>query len=164
MKILHITQGLNVLLDDEDFEWASQYKWAAENHKHTFYASRTAILDGKYIRIRMHREILGFVHGDGKLVDHKNRNGLDNRRENLRAATRRFNGHNGKMKSLNTSGFRGVSWCKQTEKWLSRIRLGGKRYNLGRYIDEIEAATVYDTAASHYYRKDAVLNFPGRAL
>lgn len=160
MKEIPLTQNKVALVDDEDYDRLAQFKWSAENHGHTFYASRATTINGKRIHIRMHREILGFIHGDGTLGDHKNRNGLDCRRDNLRPATKQLNGHNGNMKKANTSGYRGVSFCKQTGKWLSRIRLGGQRRNLGRYVDKITAAVAYDEAAFHHYGKDAVLNFP----
>ena len=97
----------------------------------------------------MHRWITGPPRGIE--IDHINQNKLDNRRENLRLSTRSKNMHNAKMSTLNTSGHKGVHWSKSNKKWQVRIRVEGKRINLG-YFDKIEeAAIAYIKAEEVYY-------------
>ena len=74
-----------------------------------------------------------------KTIDHINGDKLDNRIENLRAATVGQNQHNRKTNANNTSGYKGVSWNKGCNKWLSQIKLEGKRIHLG-YFDNLEEA------------------------
>lgn len=87
-----------------------------------------------------HRILMGFPPCD---VDHVNNNGLDNRKLNLRLATRSQNAFNTKIKSSNTSGYKGVSFCKLTGKWVARIRLDGTYKNLGRFDTPEKAHEAY---------------------
>lgn len=105
----------------------------------------------------MHRFILDAPHG--MEVDHKNGDGLDCRRENMRLATRKQNAFNRKRPSVNTSGFKGVTLVKPTGKWLAQIEVGGKNMHLGTYESKIEAARAYDKAAIKYHGEFARLNF-----
>jgi hypothetical protein len=77
-----------------------------------------------------------------KTIDHINGDRLDNRIENLRAVTANQNQHNRKLNSNNTSGFKGVSWCKRDNKWKAAIKLEGKKINLGRFNTPEEADAV----------------------
>jgi hypothetical protein len=97
---------------------------------------------------------------DGFTVDHADRNSLNNQLSNLRLATRSQQGHNQRLRSTNTSGYRGVTWDKQMGKWQARIMVNGKRIHLGFYADPKEAALAYDAAAKIHYGEFAVLNFP----
>jgi hypothetical protein len=93
-----------------------------------------------YKSYRAHRLI--FLMHKGylpKTIDHINGDKLDNRIENLRAATVGQNQHNRKTNANNTSGYKGVSWNKGCNKWLSQIKLEGKRIHLG-YFDNVEEA------------------------
>jgi hypothetical protein len=93
-----------------------------------------------YKSYRAHRLI--FLMHKGylpKTIDHINGDRLDNRIENLRAATVGQNQHNRKTNANNTSGYKGVSWNKACKKWLSQIKLEGKRIHLG-YFDNVEEA------------------------
>jgi hypothetical protein len=108
----------------------------------------------------MHRTILGAPQGH--MVDHINRDGLDNRRINLRAATRAQNACNAiKRHSIrSTSQFKGVHWDKARSRWAAQIKKLGKVTNIGRFISEEDAARAYDTAAKKVYGEFARLNFP----
>ena len=81
----------------------------------------------------MHREILGLTKGDGIITDHKNRNGLDNRRSNLRAVDYTINNRNHGVYSHNTSGHNGVCWDSRQGKWRALIAINRKQIHLGYY-------------------------------
>lgn len=89
--------------------------------------------DGKYL----HRLLVAAPEGVD--VDHINGNGLDNRYENLRLATRQQNIANKRMSKNNTSGYKGVSWCKSKQKWRAVVKVCGSQLNLG-YFDSPELA------------------------
>jgi HNH endonuclease len=98
----------------------------------------------------------------GEVVDHINGDTLDNRRSNLRICTNRQNLLNRKKPSNNTSGFVGVHWNKQKNKWHTRINDRGHNYHVG-YFDKPEfGALAYDWAASILYGEYARLNFPNK--
>ena len=135
-KRIPLTQGQFALVDDEDYEVLGKHKWRALKISNTYYAARSKIA------VFMHREILGLAPGDGKITDHKNRNGLDNRRQNLHIVSHLENCHNPSMHPHNTSGHTGVYWDKAEENWHARIVANKKQIHLGRYSnveDAIEA-------------------------
>lgn len=89
---LTLTMGMVAIVDDADYKWLSRWKWCAhQTTRGVFYVRRGASRNGKIQSILMHRQIMGLVVGDGKEVDHINRNPLDNRRCNLRLVTRKEN-------------------------------------------------------------------------
>ena len=125
------------LVDAVDSDWLNQWRWSFQGG----YAYRTVRLDGGKRRspIYMHRAILGLSAGDGFECDHKNRDRLDNRRENLRKVPKGVNIQN-QMGRVRTSAHRGVAWDKQRCKWESYLSVRGKKVKLGRFASEIEAA------------------------
>ena len=86
-----LTKGKVAIVDADDYEWLSQWKWSARFCNSIWYAVRGSTCGGKRKDFSMHREILGLRAGDGREVDHINRNSLDNRRINLRVSTRKEN-------------------------------------------------------------------------
>ena len=104
----------------------------------------------------MHRIILNL--GGEKECDHKNGDGLDNRRENLRICSHRENQFNRKKSKNNISGYKGVSWSKKSRKWRTCIQINNKTKHLGLFIDKIQAAIIYNKAAKNLYGKFANLN------
>jgi hypothetical protein len=155
-----LTQGKYAIVDPEDFERLNKHKWHAVRQNNTFYAIRCTGPAKKTTYIRMHREI---IHPPRHLVvDHINHNGLDNRKANLRSATRAQNNYNRliiKRKGA-SSKYKGVAWKEDRKKWRARIHFNGKLIFLGYFKDEIQAAKAYDIAAKKYYGRFACLNFP----
>ena len=150
MKRIQLTQGHAAIVDDEDYELLSRFKWHFHRVKGREYGyARTS---GKN-KILMHRLLLDAVQ-----VDHANGNRLDNRRENLRSATQSQNGTNRGCRADNTSGYKGVSFNKATQKWHAYIKHSQKRYHLGFYATPEEAAQAYNIAASRLFGEFAAFN------
>lgn len=84
------------------------------------------------------------------MIDHINQVKSDNRIENLRIANSSENAKNRKICSNNTSGCMGVTWCKSSNRWVSRITIDGKRINLGRYAVYCDAVNARKNAEALY--------------
>jgi hypothetical protein len=150
--------GQFAILDQKDYERLSKFKWYIKGSFGKFYAAINYKYDSKQTKtVSMHREIMSAPAG--LLVDHKNRDGLDNRRANLRLATYSQNNCN-KLKRENTSSqFAGVCFNKRGKRWGASIGNKGKRLFLGYFDSQIEAAKAYDEAAKKYHGEFARLNF-----
>ena len=154
-----LTQGKYAIVDPEDYERLSRHKWHLNMDVHTNYACRNIMIGPKKVQIKMHREILKPPRH--LFVDHINHNGLDNRKANIRLATRSQNSWNRISHKLNTSSrYKGVHWHIHSKKWVARIGVNGRRIALGYYDDQVEAAKAYDKAAKKHHGEFAVLNFP----
>lgn len=161
MKEIRLTQGKVALVDDADYAYLIGCKWYAINRYGDVWHAYTPVkhtITGKQTTLYIHRLIM--IATPSQEIDHKNGNGLDNRRSNLRIVTRRQNQQNQRPQRNASSIYKGVSWDKSTGKWIAIIKADGKQYNLGRFRDEIKAATVYDNAARYYFGEFAYLNFP----
>jgi len=140
MVEIPMTRGFVALVDDDDVDLAA-HNWFSSGCGGGIYAARMIVSDGKRRSLHMHRvvaERMG-LSLDGCLVDHINGNPLDNRRTNLRVASKAVNARNSRTPSTNTSGYRGVSFYKKTGKWRAYIKHDDKTYWLGHY-ENIEDA------------------------
>lgn len=158
MKQIRLTRGLFALVDDDVFEWASKFKWFAHWRGSAFYAARTEYSPngGKCKTISLHREILSAAVGT--LVDHKDRDTMNCRRENLRFADRAGSARN--RSPFKGRKFKGVFFRKDKLRWRAGIGVNWKMIWLGHFDSDIEAAKAYDIAARKHFGKFAVLNFP----
>ena len=153
---IKLTKGKVAIVDDEDYEELSRYSWQAAKSYRVWYAQRSVRVDGRMLTIRMHCQLLKWYKG----IDHRNGDGLDNRRKNLRRATQSKNMQNVRKRSGVTSRYLGVSWDRVNSKWVARARVAGKQANLGRFTEEIEAAAAYDRAVRKHHGPGARTNFP----
>ncbi len=147
-------------IDEADAELVSQYRWHPHvlQDRQIIYAYASKSVGGKHKNIKMHRLIMGLdsVHS----IDHINTDGLDNRRSNLRFATRGQNGTNRSSVPNSSSRFKGVNWHKGGQKWRATITACGKFRHLGMFDNEEDAARSYDVAALLQWGEFARLNFP----
>lgn len=147
----------SALVDDEDYELVSQYRWQLDN---AGYAKRGWGENGRIYIERMHRLIMGAPPFEGAQVDHINGDRLDNRRINLRWATRRQNLGNSRRPSNNTSGYKGVSWDEARGMWRADITTSiGRRKFLGYFGTPEKAASAYDGAAIDCFGEFAKTNY-----
>jgi hypothetical protein len=165
--------GLFALVDAEDFERVGVHRWHLKRKKSQpgrYYAQRTIRLGSGRKAPKttslLHREVLGAQQFE--IIDHRNGDGLDNRRENLRRTDIRGNATNVIFsKNRKLGGFKGVSWNANAAKWQASICAGEVRPNgkrkqiyLGLFLDPAEAARAYDAAAREHFGEFAALNFP----
>lgn len=173
MKIIPVNSPKHgyheILVDDEDFDLVTKYKWSIRKNRNTFYATKTLYINGKYKNLQMHRLILGIT--DPKiLVDHENHNGLNCQKYNIRVCTRSQNNSNSSSRKNSTSQYLGVCLLvrKRTLKtgkiatyycWAAQIRINKRQTRLGLFQNEIDAAKCYDKYAKIHHKEFANLNF-----
>jgi hypothetical protein len=144
-----LTQGYEATIDAVDVPLVEGFNWRAQVNCNcrTVYASRYAGLNR--CALLLHRAIMG--DPDGMQVDHIDGNGLNNCRSNLRTATNHQNRLNSRRRRDNTSGFKGVSLRKTTNRWKAEITMNGKAHHLG-YFDTREAAyAAYVNASTQHH-------------
>lgn len=147
------------LVDESDFEYLSQFTWHILRTGYVIrrvYHGYTDKKQNKFDIILMHREIMKAPKG--MEVDHINQDPLDNRRSNLRLATHKQNMQNRPMQRNNKSGYVGVAWKKDRNKWRAEVRTNGKSLHLGYFDDLQEAITCRDTRVKELHGEFAVLN------
>jgi hypothetical protein len=150
-----IISGVEVLLDYEDEKRLSKYNYHRSksilNQTGRSYFVRFIRINGKEKSTLLHRDVMYCVPGDKKVVDHKNGNTLDCRKENLRICTNQENIRNQKLSRNNTSGYKGVGWDKTNRKWVARIKVNMKLISLGTYKRIEDAANAYAEASKKYH-------------
>lgn len=153
MKEIPLSNGGAATIDDEDFDVLSLSRWRKFRSRRAFYVQATS---GPHRWKLMHRVVLRAVLGE--MIDHKNRNGLDNRKENLRRCTSSQNNGNRAKHAKNgkTSPYKGVCYDKKQRKFLAQI----SHQKFGRFDSEVAAARAYDEAARAKWGVFARLNFP----
>lgn len=148
MKEIPLTQGKVALVDDSDYEELNKHKWYAHRHatKGRFYARRNTTINGERITIRMHRQLLGIGEDSKVLTDHLDNNGLNNQRNNIRITNTFGNQWNKGKQINNTSGYKGISWHKQRQKWYASIKTNNQLIYLGVFVDINDAVAAYKQA------------------
>jgi hypothetical protein len=153
MKQIHLASGHVALIDDDDLERVSLYKWRAQPHPTTVYV----VAHGKPKGLRLHRFVMNAP--DGVIVDHINGNGLDCRKNNLRFATYSQNSQNSQRRRHSLSQYKGITWVPARQRWVAQIWINNRRERLGIFTNEIDAAKTYDAAALFYFGEFARVNF-----
>lgn len=145
MRRIKLSKGYSAIVDDEDYEYLSRWKWFAQKMAHTVYAARKPWIaggKGKSTKIFMHRIIAKTP--SNLQTDHKDGDGLNNRRSNLRSVTRSDNTFNRvKWRKGCESKYRGVYLDKRDGVWFSNITINGKSIYIGRFKKEKDAAIAY---------------------
>ncbi len=162
MGEIQLTRGQITLVDDEDYDYLTQWKWCAlyNTSTKTYYVVRNQT-HGEYESydtrkmFLMHRVILQV--DNSYQVDHVNHNTLDNRKENLRLATISENLRNRNKPKNNKSGYKGVSWKSRDKVWAAQIKIGGKSIYLGSYTTPEDAYDAYKKAAIELHGEFAKL-------
>lgn len=159
------------LIDKEDYPRVKDIRWSLRVEGHaiyahtniphpngTWYRSSSGKRRRRMATVLMHRLIANSPKG--KVTDHINHNGLDNRKSNLRVCTIAENTRNQQRQKGSTSIYKGVYWYKARKKWQAEIMFKGKRIYIGRFTDEKEAARASDAKAKELHGEYAYLNFP----
>lgn len=152
MKIIISTNGKEILVDDADYPQLCKLPWSFDKIGGVVYR-------GKSIAYIMSRVIMGLGFGDKRVVDHIDHNQANNQRNNLRICTQSQNRANSRKQKEASSKYKGVSYKKATKKWRAQIGINGKKVHLGDFIDELDAAAAYDTAALEHFGEFALTNF-----
>jgi len=157
MNKISLTKGAHCIVDESLFIELNKYKWhlSKDGYAARWQGKAEGFLVKKYIF--MHNQIMGPAPVD-KMIDHLNRNKLDNRMANLEFKTNQENSLNKDLTSSNKSGYRGVHWCKVYKKWMAQIKVKGKQIYLGRFDNKKDAAIAYNTAAKTFHKEHANLN------
>ena len=145
---------LQALVDDEDYELVSTFNWSVSKSNNVIYARTEVLIQGRRVCFFMHRFILGVC--SELFTDHRNGNGLDNRKENLRICDASSNAKNRKLNSDNSTGYKGVTF--EFGKYRAIIHNNKKKIHLGMFSTPVEAALAYDEAANKLHGEFARTN------
>lgn len=150
---IRLSRELVAVVNESDEPILSAHKWYAKPDGNTFYA--VTRVNGK--TTYMHRLLLGSAVAT--FVDHKDGNGLNNARSNLRECTKAENSRNASKRRDGSSPYKGVSWYRWTGRWVARIQVDNKAKHLGYFSSAELAAMAYDIAARDLFGDFAKVNF-----
>src|SRR3989304_3991655 len=158
MKEIILASGHKVSFDDKDFDLVSAYNWYLCKSKNERLYARGRLKINPRIRVQMHRLIVDLLPNED--VDHKDDDGLNNQKDNLRKCSRSQNLQNKRKfpKDFSTSQYKGVCWDKVNQNWKSRIYIEGRRICIGNFNSEIIAAIAYNNAARSFFGDFARIN------
>lgn len=163
MKQIELTRNIYTLVDDEDYDLVSQYKWQATWDGYHWYAVTGPNKKTTNKLLRMHRLIMNAQ--PGQEVDHKfhYEDYVDNQKINLRLCTRTENNWNRRkyfahVGKSTSSQYKGVSWHRQRQKWQAQINENKKLVYIGLFSNETEAARAYNAMAIKHFGEFALLN------
>lgn len=152
MREILLENGGVTRVDDEDYGFLTQFGWHRHKTRWNNYVRRH-----RPTPIYIHRLLLSSP--EGVLVDHRDGDGLNNQRSNLRLATPLQNSQNYRRSREGcTSQYKGVCWAKTTSNWKAQIKVNGKSLTLGYFDSELEAALAYNEAALKYHGEFACPN------
>lgn len=165
-KVIDLPGGFSTIIDEEDYNEISLFKWKTLKTKKKIYVVRSMNkpekdqnnINKQYVSVLLHRQIMKC--GPDDYVDHINGNSLDNRKSNLRVCSNSCNLSNRSKQSNNKSGYKGVIKRKDCNRFEAAIRKDNYSHRLGLYKTIKEAAIAYDLASLYLYKEFAYLNFP----
>jgi hypothetical protein len=153
---IELTQGYHALLDDEDFARVAAYSWHVAKRRGRRYAVANVGRGAAKTTVYLHRLVLDAP--PGVEVDHRDGEGLNNTRANLRACTHTENMCNAQPRRGGSSRYKGVFWCATRGRWLARVKLSGRTRQVGTFTSERAAALAYNAAARALHGEFARLN------
>ena len=157
MKIILSTNGYQIQVDDCYYEYLNQFNWGIDNKGYPISGMNKG--SGSYFGL--HRVVAELAGMDtSNLIDHKDRNPLNNQVSNLRPANKSQNCSNAIKSPGQYSEYRGVSYNKRRGKYTAQIKKQMRKVHLGTFENELDAAKAYDKAAVEHFGEFAVLNFP----
>lgn len=161
VKIPLVNTDKYAVVDDGDYKLVSRFNWHLKTKKGRHYARCKMFMgyiDGKSVGCSMYLHRL-IMRPSGKMqIDHKDHNSLNCKRENMRECTNGQNKQNSRSCKNTTSIYKGVYWNKRVKKWQAQIKTKSKRFYLGAYNCEKEAAIAYDKAAKFLFGEFACTN------
>jgi hypothetical protein len=155
-RLIELTQRQYAIVWESDYLWLMEHRWQAKKHAGGFYACRSTRSKGKCRYISMHREIIGLKDGSVLTGDHYDPwNTLDNRRANIRPATRAQNQSNRRIGKNNKTGCKGI--YPSGSRWRVRMYANGESIELGTVDSKAEAIEVYHAGILKHHGKFARL-------
>lgn len=145
-----LTQGYWATIDVADVHLVEGLSWTPIVRKHTVYVYRKSSSPNPRT-VLLHRLVMG--DPAGMRVDHRDGDGLNNTRKNLRIATSAQNNRNQRMTERNTSGFKGVSWHKRDQKWRACIHVNNRYVHLGNFSKIEDARDAYANASAEMHQE-----------
>lgn len=141
-----LTRGYEAIIDAADVPLVEGHNWFAHKRTRKFYAATNMRQGDRYVTVQLHTMITGFA-----ITDHRDGDGLNNRRENLREANAFENARNRRLNQNNTSGYKGVAWRAQSSRWSASIRFERRLIHLGYFDTPEDAAAAYAKASAEMH-------------